>query len=121
MTRYRLDSQFRCLYLESRGVPEKTAGNTDKKTREIISLSFPVMQLPVAHAHAITSGTPKNDKWMVLLYYYRKSTRTDNTMPKRKRTNIDLQNTTMGWVMHRIRICQAHLGTITSSSNLLSL
>ena len=36
-----LDSQFHCTYLESRGVPGKT--------REIISLSFPVSgsQLPV--------------------------------------------------------------------------
>jgi hypothetical protein len=34
-------------------------------------MQLPVMQLPVAHAHAITSGTPTNDKWMVLLYYLR--------------------------------------------------
>ena len=39
VTRYRLDSQFHCSYLESRGVPGKNAG---EKTREIISLSFPV-------------------------------------------------------------------------------
>ena len=32
MTRYRLDSQFHCSYLESRGVPEKNAGNTGKKS-----------------------------------------------------------------------------------------
>ena len=48
-----LDIKFHCSYLESRGVPEKNAGNTGK-TREIISLSLPVsvtsflvMQLPV--------------------------------------------------------------------------
>jgi hypothetical protein len=34
VTRYRLDPQFYCSYLDSRGVPGKT--------REIISLSFPV-------------------------------------------------------------------------------
>ena len=39
VTRYRLDSQFHCLYQESRGVPGKT--------REIISLSFPVTSFPV--------------------------------------------------------------------------
>jgi hypothetical protein len=55
VTRYRLDSQFHCSYLDSRGVPGKP--------REIITLSFPmtsfpVMQLPVAPAHTITSGTP---------------------------------------------------------------
>ena len=38
VTRYRLDSQFHCSYLESRGVP----GKTREKTREIISLLFPV-------------------------------------------------------------------------------
>ena len=60
MTRYRLDSQFHCSYLESRGVPgkrgkygfkknKKSAGNTGKKKREIIFLSFPVFgsRLPV--------------------------------------------------------------------------
>ena len=38
-----LDSKFYCSNLESKGVPEKTAGNTGigKKAREIISLSFP--------------------------------------------------------------------------------
>jgi hypothetical protein len=88
VTRYRLDSQFRCSYLEFR---KKIAGNTGKKTAgnylpfisgsrlpvtsnpvmQLSVTSFPVMQLPVAHAHAITSGTPTNDKWMVLLYYLR--------------------------------------------------
>jgi hypothetical protein len=34
VTRYRLDSQFHCSYLDSRGVPGKT--------REIITLLFPV-------------------------------------------------------------------------------
>jgi hypothetical protein len=81
VTRYRLDSQFHCSYLESRGVPVKTR-EIPGKTREIwvknarnylpfISGSrLPVMQLPVAHAHTITSGTPTNNNWMVLLYYY---------------------------------------------------
>ena len=41
VTRYRLDSQFHCSYLESRGVPGKTR-EIPGKTREIISLSFPV-------------------------------------------------------------------------------
>ena len=31
MTRYRLDSQFHCSYLESRGVPGKTREMTGKK------------------------------------------------------------------------------------------
>ena len=39
VTRYRLDSQFHCSYLDSRGVPGKPRV---EKTREIISLSFPV-------------------------------------------------------------------------------
>ena len=60
MTRYRLDSQFHCPYIESREVLEKTRQKPgEKKAREIISLSFsvpvtsfpvtssPVMQLPV--------------------------------------------------------------------------
>ena len=50
VTRYRLDSQFHCSYQESREVAWKIAGNTGgknpgntgKKRREIISLSFPV-------------------------------------------------------------------------------
>jgi hypothetical protein len=57
-----LDSKFNCSYLESRGVPEKNRGEYGGKTREMFSLLFPVpvtlfpvMQLPVAHAHAITS------------------------------------------------------------------
>jgi hypothetical protein len=33
VTRYRLDSQFHCSYLESRGVPEKTREIPGKKTR----------------------------------------------------------------------------------------
>ena len=41
VTRYRLDPQFHCSYLESRGVPGKTR-EIPGKTREIISLSFPV-------------------------------------------------------------------------------
>ena len=75
-----LDSQFHCSYLESRGVPEKNAGNIKKRGKlypfhfrfpvhdftlpmtsfpvmQFIVTLFPVMQLPVAHAHAITSGT----------------------------------------------------------------
>ena len=37
-----LNSQFHCSHLESRGVPGKTREIPGKKTREIISLSFPV-------------------------------------------------------------------------------
>ena len=43
VTRFRLDPQFHCLYLESRGVPGKTREIPGKKKpREIIPLSFPV-------------------------------------------------------------------------------
>jgi hypothetical protein len=41
VTRYRLDSQFHCSYLESRGVPKKSGKYRVKKPREMISLSFP--------------------------------------------------------------------------------
>jgi hypothetical protein len=53
VTRYRLDSQFHCSYLESRGVPEKPRGKKRGKLspfhfRFTTSVtSFPVMQLPV--------------------------------------------------------------------------
>jgi hypothetical protein len=53
VTRYRLDSQFHCSYLESRGVPEKPRG---KKTREIISLSFPVHDFGDVISGDATSG-----------------------------------------------------------------
>ena len=64
MTRYRLDSQFHCSYLESRGVPGKQAGNTGKiksagntgKTRESISLSFPVHDFRWCNFGDATSG-----------------------------------------------------------------
>ena len=57
MTRYRLDPQFHCSYLESRGVPGKTRGENAGNYLPFISGSrLPVMQLPVAHAHTITSG-----------------------------------------------------------------
>ena len=71
VTRYRLDSQFHCSYLESRGVPGKTPEIPGKKNARnyfpLISgfrftnsgsgdvISVPV-QLPVLHAHAIISG-----------------------------------------------------------------
>ena len=54
-----LDSEFHCSYLESRGVPEKIAGNTGKKRAgnylpfisgsrlPVPVTSFPVMQPPV--------------------------------------------------------------------------
>jgi hypothetical protein len=32
-------------------------------------MKFPVMQLPVAHAHTITSNTPTNNNWAVPIYY----------------------------------------------------
>jgi hypothetical protein len=37
VTRYRLDSQFHCSYLESRKVPEKNAGNTGKNAGNDLS------------------------------------------------------------------------------------
>jgi hypothetical protein len=37
VNRYRLDSQFHCSYLESRGVPEKTREIPSKKTRGKLS------------------------------------------------------------------------------------
>ena len=77
MTRYRLDSQFHCSYLKSRGVPGKTreirvkkkkkcAGNTGKKGENYLPFisgsrlpvpvtSFPVMPFPVTSGGA-TSG-----------------------------------------------------------------
>ena len=70
VTRYRLDSQFHCSYLESRGVAGKNAGNyipfisgsrlpvTSYPVMQLLVTSYPVMQLPVMHAHVITSGTP---------------------------------------------------------------
>jgi hypothetical protein len=48
VTRYRLDSQFHCSYLESRGVPGKTRGENAGNYLPFISGSrLPVMQLPV--------------------------------------------------------------------------
>jgi len=80
-----LDSQFCCSYLESRGVPEKSAGNTEKKAREIISLSFPV---PFHHFRCRhfrwcnflslrrwnfrwRHCSPANVAWTVPIYYWR--------------------------------------------------
>ena len=69
-----LISQFHCSYLESRGVPGKTRG----KTREIISLSFPVHDFRCCNFRSSMRtrslpvpphSTPSNDKWMVHLYY----------------------------------------------------
>jgi hypothetical protein len=64
VTRYRLNSQFHCSYPDSIGVPGKTrvkknAGNYHPfiSGSRLPVTSFPVMQLPVAHAHAIASGT----------------------------------------------------------------
>ena len=65
VTRYRLDSQFHCSHLDSRGVPEKTREKNRGKlspfhfrfTTSGSVTSFPVAQLPVAHAHTITSGS----------------------------------------------------------------
>ena len=100
MTRYRLDSQFHCSYLESRGVPGKTREIPGKKKREIISLSFPVHDFRWRHFRwrhirwynfrwcnfrwrhiwlcmrtrslpVALHSTPSNDKSMVLLYYLR--------------------------------------------------
>ena len=76
MTRYRLDSQFHCSYLESRGVP-------GGKTREVISLSFPVhdirwrnfrwcnfrSRLRTRSLPAPPHSTPTNAVWAVLIYY----------------------------------------------------
>ena len=61
-----LDSQFHCSYLESRGVPGKTREIPGKKTREIISLLFPVSgsRLPVlvtsfpVTSYPVTSRSP---------------------------------------------------------------
>jgi hypothetical protein len=74
VTRHRLNSQFHCSYLESRGASGKTRGKTAGNYLPFISgsrlpmtsfpvmqlpvTSYPVMQLPVAHAPTITSGTP---------------------------------------------------------------
>ena len=62
-----LNSQFHCPYLDSRGVPGKTrlkqtAGNYHPfiSGSRLPVTSFSVMQLPVAHAHPITSGTTSN-------------------------------------------------------------
>ena len=78
MTRYRLDSQFHCSYLDSRGVPGKP--------REMISLSFPVHDFRWRHFRwrhfrwcnfrwcnfrwrHDPHRSPTNARWMVLLYY----------------------------------------------------
>ena len=80
MTRYRLDSQFHCSHLDSRGVPEKP--------REMISLSFPVHDFRWRHFRwrhirwcnfrsrlrtrslpAPPHCTTSNARWMVLLFY----------------------------------------------------
>jgi hypothetical protein len=57
VTRYRLDSQFHCSYLESRGVPGETRGKTAGENAgnylpfisgsRLPVTSYPVMQLPV--------------------------------------------------------------------------
>ena len=63
-TRYRLYSQFHCSYLDSRGVPGKYRVKNAGNYLPLIFVSwlpvtsYPVMQLPVAHAPTITSGTP---------------------------------------------------------------
>jgi hypothetical protein len=58
VTRYRLDSQFHCSYLESRGVPGKTRGENAGNYLPFISGSrLPVMQLPVMQL-PVTSRSP---------------------------------------------------------------
>ena len=99
VNRYRLDSQFHCSYLESRGVPEKTREIPSKKTRgklspfhfrfttsgDVISgdaTSSDVISGDATSGDVIsgdaTSGdvtaphsSTSNDKWMVPLYYWR--------------------------------------------------
>jgi hypothetical protein len=80
VTRYRLDSQFHCSHLDSRGVPGEYRV---KKTRKIISLSFPVHDFRWRHfrwcnfrSHMRTRSlpapphsTPTNTVWAVLIYY----------------------------------------------------
>jgi hypothetical protein len=43
MTRYRLDSQFHCSYLDSRGVPEKTREIPGKKRGKLSPSHFRFM------------------------------------------------------------------------------
>jgi hypothetical protein len=86
VTRYRLDPQFHCSYLDSRGVPGKTRGNNAGNYLPFISgdvISGDTTSgdsTSVAHTHTITSDdvisgddtpcrSPSNAKWMVLLYY----------------------------------------------------
>jgi hypothetical protein len=73
VTRYRLDSQFHCSYLESRGVPEKPR---EKKPREMISLSFPVHDFRWRHFRWCNfrwrhdpHRSPSNAVWAVPIYY----------------------------------------------------
>ena len=40
VTRYMLDSQFHCSYLESKGVPEKNAENTGRKHGKLSPFQF---------------------------------------------------------------------------------
>ena len=86
MTRYRLDSQFHCSYLESRGVP----GKTGSKMREITPLSFPIHDFRFRWRHfrwrhirwcnfrwcmrtwslpVAPHCSPSNAVWAVLIYY----------------------------------------------------
>ena len=75
MTRYMLDSQFHCSYLESREVPKKTRQNLgEKKAREIQEKSTG-NYLPFISGDA-TSGDitaphcfPANDTCAVPIYY----------------------------------------------------
>ena len=64
VTRYRLDSQFHCSYLESRGVPGKNAGKKNTGNyfpfisgSRLPVASYPVMQLPVT-SYPVTSLLP---------------------------------------------------------------
>jgi hypothetical protein len=85
-----LNSQFHCSHLESRGVPGKTREIPGKKTREIISLSFPVHDFRWRNfrwrhirwfnfrSHLRTRALPapphcttSNAVWAVLIYYSR--------------------------------------------------
>ena len=86
MTRYRLDSQFHCLYLESKEVPGKKRGKNPvrKKAWEIrvksagnylsfisgSSSRLPVTSLPVMQV-PVTSPSTTNTTWMVHIYYLR--------------------------------------------------
>ena len=74
-----LDSKFHCSYLKSRGIPKKPREKREK-TRDIISLSFPVsgsrLPVPVTSFPVISvmrsppHSTPSNMTWMVHLYFF---------------------------------------------------